>query len=246
MTGSLPVSARLAWWGTAWLRGHLVADLAVDAIIGTDATHRVVGLAPSTGPEGTATALVTALGALRAHGVQHLGLAWPAEGDPAGLGGPPELNTAALDAGEAVVAGPHGLVPRREGAVVFWQAYEARPRPLDDVGEADRRLRQALVRAADDLAALDVARWRPEVADELLDLRRPRRLDAPPGTPPRCVELAARALQATAIVDLALGDDGGALTAAEAEGRRTALRDLATAARHALVAACSPEVWPTW
>ena len=31
---------------------------------------------------------------------------------------------------------------------------------------------------------------------------------------------------------------------AEAEGRRTALRDLATAARHALVAACSPEVWP--
>ena len=56
-----------------------------------------------------------------------LGLAWPAEGDPAGLGGPAELNAAAFDAGEAVIAGPHGRVPRREGAVVFWHAYAARP-----------------------------------------------------------------------------------------------------------------------
>jgi hypothetical protein len=135
-------------------------------------------------------------------------------------------------------------VPRREGAVVFWRAYAARPRQLTDVGEADRRLRLAMVHTADKLAALDVARWRPDVADELTDLRRFRRLDPPPGTPPRCVELAARALRAAGIVELALDDDGAAITHAEAEGRRTALRDLATAARHALVAACSPEVWP--
>ncbi len=45
-----------------------------------------------------------------------------------------------------MVAGPHGLVPRREGAVVFWHAYDARPRQLTDVGEADRGLRQALLR----------------------------------------------------------------------------------------------------
>ena len=57
------------------------------------------------------------------------------------------------------------------------------------------------------------------------------------------VQVAARQ-QAAGIVDLALDDDGAAITHAEAEGRRTALRDLATAARHALVAACSPEVWP--
>ena len=240
MSRPLPASARLAWWGTAWLRGDVVADLAVDAIIGDDATHRVVGLGGAGEPEG----LATALGGLRAAGVQHLGLAWPAEGDPAGLGGPPELNTAALDAGEAVVAGPHGLVPRREGAVVFWHAYAARPRQLTDVGDADRRLRQAMVQTADALAALDVARWRPEVADELTDLRRADRLDAPAGTPARCVDLAARALQAAGVVELALGDDGGTVSLGEAERRGQALRGLATAARHALVAACSPEVWP--
>jgi hypothetical protein len=237
---TLPVSARLAWWGTAWLRGAVVTDLAVDAIIGEDATHRVVGLQDSVAPEG----LATAIGALRTAGVQHLGLAWPAEGDPAGLGGPPELNAAALEAGEAVVGGGHGLVPVREGAVVFWHAYAARPRPLSDVGEADRALRAALIGAADQLAALDVARWRPDVADELSNLRRVPQLDAPPGIPPRCVELAGRALQAAGIVDLALADDGAAVSAAEVDRRREALRGLARTARHALVAACFPEVWP--
>ena len=58
------------------------------------------------------------------------------------------------------------------------------------------------------------------------------------------MELAARALQALEIVDLALADDGGALTAHDAEARRAALVPLGRAARRALVAAASPEVWP--
>jgi hypothetical protein len=46
------------------------------------------------------------------------------------------------------------------------------------------------------------------------------------------------------IVELALEDDGGALTAHEIAQRREALVPLDRAGRRALVAACSPEVWP--
>jgi len=240
----LPVSARLAWWSTAWLRGRVVADLALDEVLAGDATHRVVGV-PGLDPS---VALATAWGHLRSAGVDGLGLAWPIEGDPVGLAGPRELTEAAIDAGEAVVTTGHAWVPRREGAVVVWQWFGAAPRQVGsqmvDVGEADRRLRRALTQAAAELAELDVARWRPELADELMELRRPPRLRAAPGTPARCVELAARAIQAARIVDLATEDDGGAVSAREAELRRTALRELGTAARHALVAACSPEAWP--
>ena len=111
-------------------------------------------------------------------------------------------------------------------------------------GEADRGLRSALLQSADALAALDVARWRPEVADRLTDLRHRDPLAAPPGVPARCVSLAARALHALEVVDLALEDDGGALSLHEITRREQAILPLGSAARRALVAACSPEVWP--
>jgi hypothetical protein len=47
-----------------------------------------------------------------------------------------------------------------------------------------------------------------------------------------------------AIVDIALEDDGGAVSAYEISARREALLPLDRAARHALVAAGSPEAWP--
>lgn len=243
MTEPLPDSARLAWWATSWLRGQVVTDLALDAIIGGDATHRVGGL-PGTG---AATAsLLEGLAHLRALGVQGLGLALPVEGDLVGLGGPRAFNVAALEVGEAVVApgAALGLVPERVGAALTWWLMPAARRQLPDAGEADRGLRAALLETTDLLARLDVARWRPEVADELMNLRHRAPLEAPPGVPPRCVELAARARQAATIVELALEDDGGAITVLEADARAQALRPLAYAARRALVAACSPEVWP--
>lgn len=242
MTSPLPVSVVLSWWGTAWLRGDAVPDLVLDAVIGDDATHAVAGLP---GEDGTVT-LLGALAALRRAGATGFGCALPAPGDPLGLGGPAAFNAAALDAGEAVVVAgcDLGLVPTRVGAAVVWEASPAARRPLPDVGEADRELRRALLESADALAALDVARWRPDVADELIDLRRPRPVAAAPGVPARCLDLAGRGLQALTIVDLALADDGGAVTAAEAEQRRAALQPLDRAGRRALVAAGSPEVWP--
>ena len=123
---------------------------------------------------------VTALGRLRARRCDALGAALPAEGDPVGLGGPAAFNAAALEAGEAVVvlaprASPSGLVPSG-----WARRSPGRParrrRQLPDVGEADRDLRSALPDSADALASLDVARWRPEVADGLMNLRhRPAR-----------------------------------------------------------------------
>lgn len=242
MTTALPASARLAWWGTAWLRGHVVTDLVVDAVLGDDATHAVAGLP---GADSTDT-LVAALGRLRLAGASALGAAFPAEGDPVGLGGPAAFNADALEAGEAVVAADAGLglVPHRTGAAVIWTAHAAARRQLPDVGEADRQLRRALIDSANALAALDVARWRPDVADELLNLRHRESVSAPAGVPTRCVELASRGLQAIGIADLAMEDDGGAVSAAEATAREGALRPLARAGRRALVAACSPEVWP--
>lgn len=246
----LPASARFAWWGTAWLRGLVPTDALLDAVLAGDAAHHVTGLDPAyDGPE----PLVTALGALRRRaGARSVGLALPAEGDLVGLGGPGPLNMAALEAGEAVVvpsaqpAGERGvaLVPQRAGAGVVWQVHAAHRRQLPDVGEADRALRLALHETTEALVRLDVARWRPDVADALMDLRHRTVPPAPPGTPPRCVELAGRGLQALGIADVALQDDGGAVSAHEAERRTAALRPLERAGRRALVAACSPEVWP--
>ena len=234
-------SARLAWWVTAWLRGHASPDDLLEAVLAGDAAHDV---APLEG--GDVVPLVLALGAWRRAGAVSAGLAMPVPGHPAGLGGPSEFNGAALTRGEAVVleGAGLGLVPHRAGSGVVWQTYPAARRPLADLGEADRGLRLTLPQAADALAALDVARWRPEVADELMSLHRAPSYDAPPGTHARAVDLAGRASQALAIVDLALEDHGAAVTAHEIAAREAALAPLARAGRVALVAACSAEVWP--
>jgi hypothetical protein len=220
----------------------VVTDLLIDAVVGDDATHVVAALP---GADSTET-LVGALARLRSMGATAFGAAFPTEGDPVGLGGPPSFNAEAMTVGEAVIVADTdlGLVPRRTGAAVAWTAHPAARRQLPDVGEADRALRAALLESADALAALDVARWRPEVADRLMNLRHRDPVAAPDGVPDRCVDLAARGLQAIEIVELALEDHGGALTAYEMDRRRSALVPLDRAGRRALVAACSPEVWP--
>lgn len=241
MTSPLPVSARLAWWGTSWLRGETSPDELIDAVHSGGLPQVVAGLSLDETPS-----LMAALAQFRDRGATALGAAFPVEGDPVGLGGPPDFNKLALEAGEAVVVigAEAGLVPQPIGPTYMWSAVGAARRQLPDVGEADRSLRSALLESADALAKLEVARWRPEVADLLLDLRHRGVVLAPRAVPPRCAELAARGLQALEIAELALQDDGGALTAYEMAARRAAIVPLDRAGRRALTAACSPEVWP--
>lgn len=235
----LPASARLAWWGTAWLAGRIGPDDLLDAVLGDDVTH-VVG-----GPDG-ASPLLLELADARRRGATGVAAHFPAPGDPAGLRGPRELNAAAIEAGEVALFLGAGtaLVPAQVGRAVEWTLLPAERRPPPDLGEADRALRAGLLTAANALAELDVASWRPEVADELHDLRRAVPLAGPPGTPARCLDLAGRALHLEAVAELALADDGGAVSASEATARRAALEPLEQAARWALTAACSPDGWP--
>jgi hypothetical protein len=243
-TPTLPLSARFAVWLTAWLAGTASADDARDAILGGDAAHHVTGLPGEPGPQ----PLVLALGALRRQGATGAGIALPVPGDPLGLAGPAAFNVEVLEAGEGVVldgTSPRS-VPHRAGAGVVWACHPAASRrQLPDLAEADTGLRQALLRTSDVLVDLDVARWRPEVADELMALRRSADLRLPGSMAPGAVRLASTAARCATIVDLALRDDGGSISAAEATARREALVPLDRAARRALVAACSSIGWPS-
>jgi hypothetical protein len=237
-TTALPRSAELAVWFTAWAAGEVSLDDARDAIVGSDAAHDLLDLPGETEP----MPLILALGRLRAQGAVAAGLALPVPGDPLGLAGPPAFNADALEVGEAVVLDglDAGMVPHVAGAGVVWRYHPASSRrQVPDTAEADTALRQAVLDAANVLADLDVARWRPEIADELMALRRTADLPFPPGWDARAVRVASLATRCRTIVDLALEDEGGAVSAAEAESRRAALTPLDHAARRGLVAACS-------
>lgn len=234
----LPLSATFALWSSAWVTGRSSLDDTRDAIVGDDAAHDVTGVpgAPSSQP------LILALGLLRSHRATGAGLALPAPGDPLGLAGPSTFNAEVIEAGEGVVleGADLGLVPHRAGSGVVWTCHHAvSHRQLPDPSEADTSLRSALVRTADRLADLDVARWRPDVADELTTLRSAVDLVFPDAMTPRAVRLASLAMRCRTIVDLALEDDGASITAAEADARRQALTPLDHAARRGLVAACT-------
>ena len=237
-TTALPRSADLAVWFTSWAAGEVSLDDARDAIVAGDTAHDVLGLPGETEP----VPLILALGRLRGEGARAAGLALPVPGDPLGLAGPPAFNADAVDAEEAVVLDgvDAGLVPHAVGAGVVWRFHPAvSRRQVPDLAEADTALRRALLDAANALAGLDVARWRPEVADELTAFRRPVDLLLPPGMGDRAVRLAGLAARCRTVVELALEDDGGSVTAAEADARTETLRPLDRAARRGLVAACA-------
>jgi hypothetical protein len=229
VSGDLPVSAVLTAWLEACRLGHVGPDQVADAVRGDDPRHLVVGLADRP----------LELHELPARLSSPASLALPVPGDPVGLGGPAAFTLAAVDAGEAVVAGGVGLVPEEDARTVLWRAHEAAPAPWTDERETAATLRITLLEVTRRLVDLDVASWQPEIPDLLMNLHHRRPLPLPPGYDARRVETAERAVLCLQVVALAREGEGGAVSAYEVQRRRDALADLDRAARRALVGACS-------
>jgi hypothetical protein len=242
-------SSALVAWGNAWLSGHVGLDEAVDAIEQVSERHVITGVPGETGE----VTLRRGLGALRVAGMTALKLALPVPGDLLGLTGPPELNAAALEAGEAVLItlreGPVGLVPgedRRGSSYVGvrWNVLNARPGVPDvpSLPEADHQLTLALRDATEALATVeDVSDWRPELAEALSVVRESNRGEPAgglaPGYPARAHRVAALAGRLTVVVELARKVESEGLTAEQMRRRSEALRLLDHAVRRARVAA---------
>jgi hypothetical protein len=237
-------SGRLVAWGNAVLAGLVSPDTAADQVRGPDSCHRVNGTADTTLP--------VLLAGLRSSGVRGLLLVLPVPGDPSGLPGPPTFNTRALDAGQAVLTiggRPQGLVPGVDpvdpdgppDTVVRWHAEPVQARAgydLPSLAEAERELTDTLREVTVALAELDLARWRPQLAEALSEIRSGS--GAPglaPGYPGRAHRVLASAQRLAAIADLVRTDPAGAAATGSTASRDALLRPLATAARRATVAA---------
>lgn len=250
-----PRSALLAAWGAAWLAGDAGLPELLARVCAHDDVHLVDGL----DPDGDVLPLDRAVARLRAAGATRLRVVLPAPGDPLGLPGPGPFTRAATEASEGVLflrpdGGGTGLVPvltahgsPYDGTVttVSWTAYDvvaAGPDPGPFLHDAEHDLRRGVVEVAAALRDLDVARWRPELAAALSDLRHQARRgidtdELPGGYPARARDLLVRARQLGAVVSLALEDSGGAVDSRETAERERALRSLGVLVRRARVAA---------
>jgi len=253
---TLPPSVTLALWLPA-VDGPESARRAARAVAG-DEVHQVVERGAGQTGAGTLADLIPHL--LPAGEVAAV---LPRPGDP--MGAPAVRSADLLDAGEGVLVRRPGppvercsvLVPEREvfgsvlepGELVTWHvdldltAELAAPSLLlsgvESLSHARRQIQTALTEAVETLEELDVARDRPDLADQILDLSMATLPDhlLPPGLDPRRLDVLERAARLLAIVELATGDDGAAVTAVQAGARAATLADIATAARHALASA---------
>ncbi|WP_371478981.1 hypothetical protein [Kitasatospora sp. NBC_00315] len=244
-----PRSGRLTAWGNAMLGGFAPPDNAAAAVLGDDDSHRVTGLPGDTGAD--RHALTWALGRLRVLGVTGLRLALPSAGHPLGLTGPAGFNAGAMAAGEAVLAvgAPLGLVPEVEvfgpagdrSATVLWRCSEVNEAPPADVPslhEAERELADGLRETTVLLARLDVAGAGPAAMRALEAYRRQGHGELlAPGYPPRAVRVLQSARQVSALLSIASGGHGAAVSASEMAARQEVLAPLRRTARRAQVAA---------
>jgi hypothetical protein len=259
---ALPRSVLLALWLAEPGAGSGPVQRTLDAVQGDDEPHRVSvpdAHVPGLDAGGTAAGATLAdLVAAWASGPRTVAAVLPAPGDPAGA--PAAVAGPAQEAGEAVLVstpdGDFAAVPGVEefgsvlepGHLVTWHVHAVPPWRQALVGhvgtlaEAERELATALTRATEALVSLDVARWRPDAAEQIAALRSTpdARGVLPPGLEPRRVRVIGSALRLRAIVDIATSDDGAAVNLWQADQRHSALRDVDRAARRALAVATHP------
>jgi hypothetical protein len=241
-------------WARAWRAGTVSYDDVADVTEADDEEHLVTD-APGAWTDIPLREAVRLLAKLHPDEIR---LVLPAPGDPYGLTDPGPFAANALDAGEGVVAGRLGLVPRVTShtsgsgdtfCTVVWHVYELPRDPgpnLSAAAEAELDLATALAEATTTLTRLDVAAWRPELAGSLAALRKPDNgNDLPPGFSARARRLYARASVLDRVLALAAEvAPGGSVNSYEARARHEALRPLAVACRRALVAACNSPLEP--
>lgn len=233
----LPEAARFVLWANAVLSGATSFDEAADQAATGGTPIRVRGV-PG---EADAVGITLALGRLRTLGTGSLRLVLPVPGDLCGLAGPSSFNQVAVAArAAALTCGgvPLGLVPVEQS---WWQVHHVTtaPPPTLALADADRMLRQELRECTAALVALDVAHWRPEVADLLVGQPGGAAPGVPPPASPQALHLLAQAQRVAAIVTLATETAGGAVTAGEMAARSAVLRRLDVAVRRATEAACN-------
>jgi hypothetical protein len=171
-------------------------------------------------------------------------LVMPRPGDVAGLPGPPAFNERALASGAAALAAgptPLGLLDESRGA---WTVHQVAPdvrTPLSLL-DAERDLHRVMRSATARLLHLDVARWQPAAAEVLAHQAQAARSPLPSTASPRAAQVLETSMRLLSIVEVARADDGAAVSATEMASRRDTLRDIETAARRALEAACSEPI----
>lgn len=239
----------LGGWAAAWLAGRCAPDDVSDTLGSYASVHTVTDHTDHIDSSAHAgNGVLTILGALSS--ATWLAVRLPGPGDLQGL--PPHpATTAALDAGEILLAGrapgsgPLALVPcARNDGLLEWETY-IYDRPVTEAtvpaGEIEYELRQAVTAATDVLVGLG---HRPgAVRTDLREVLRTQTMrhlvDLPPHDDTRAARMIESAAQVDAIVALArseagtLGDSARSIERGDSELQRLGV--LARRARAAAV-----------
>lgn len=254
----IPRAVVLTAWVNAWLTNDCSAD-EITAALSTFGSQRIVSLLATGEPsraagfdriEEPATGLLVGLAELgvnRNTPTAQLRVVLPATGDPTGLPGPARFNQHAIEVGQVVVVDQLsvGLIPQIVESTTHWIAVQTTPGIVPTVAvrpeEAAREVRLALNEATSQLANLDMATGRDDVAEAVglmrAQLKQARLPSSLPGSDQHTIHSAAQIL---GICEIALTFARPTPTAGLDHQRTRVLTDLATTARRCLAAAANP------